>query len=290
MKNCILVLLILYSTSAISQSPCKITYIANEGFLIKIDDKKILIDALFGGFDGNWCDKPNDDTKSKLERAVSPFDNVDIIAISHKHQDHFNAEMVIKHIINNPKCIIVCPKQTDSLLKSYSNYEMIKNIIIAITPAINRDTSLKIKNINIRILRLEHSHYYIQDEVTGLKVNKHENIENIGFVINVGGINLFHCGDANPWKEEEYRIFNLNKERIDIALLENLFMNDSQTKEILNNYINPKNIILMHFEPSNAQKLKEAVRRLKRTYSNVYVFKKSMKYKNIEIIKSLETE
>ena len=279
MKNFILILLIFYSTSAISQSPCKITYIANEGFLIKSDDKKILIDALFGGFDGNWCDKPNDYTKSKLERAVSPFDNVDIIAISHKHQDHFNPEMVIKHIINNPKCIIVCPKQTDSLLKSYSNYEIIKNNIIAITPAINRDTSLKIKNINIRILRLEHSHYYIQDETTGLKINKHENIENIGFVINVGGIKIFHCGDANPWKEEEYRVFNLKKERVDVALLENLFMNDNQTKEIIINYINPKNIILMHIEPSNAQKLKELAKHLRRTNPNVYVFTKSMEYK-----------
>lgn len=279
MKIFILALLILYSTSAISQSPCKITYIANEGFLIKIDDKKILIDALFGGFDGNWCDKPNDDTKSKLERAVSPFDNVDIIAISHKHQDHFNAEMVIKHIINNPKCIVVCPKQTDSLLKSYSNYEIIKNNIYAITPAINRDTSLKLKNINIRILRFEHSHYYIQDEITGLKVNKHEDIENIGFVINVDGINLFHCGDANPWKEEEYRVFNLKKERADVALLENLFMNDNQTKGIINNYINPKNIILMHLEPNNSQILKRELRCLKNTFPNIFIFNKSMENK-----------
>ncbi|MDD4492248.1 MAG: MBL fold metallo-hydrolase [Bacteroidales bacterium] len=279
MKNLILILLIFYYTSAISQSTCKITYIANEGFLIKADDKKILIDALFGGFDGNWCDKPNDDTKSKLERAVSPFDNVDIIAISHKHQDHFNPEMVIKHIINNPKCIVVCPKQADSLLKSYSNYVIIKNNIIAITPPINRDTSLKFKNINIRILRLEHSHYYIQDEITGLKINKHENIENIGFVINVGGIKVFHCGDANPWKEEEYRVFNLKKERVDVALLENLFMNDSQTKEILNNYINPKKIILMHLEPNNSHKFKEEASSLKKTFPGVYIFKKSMEYK-----------
>jgi L-ascorbate metabolism protein UlaG (beta-lactamase superfamily) len=112
-----------------------------------------------------------------------------------------------------------------------------------------------------------------------LKINKHENIENIGYVINVGGINVFHSGDANPWKEEEYRAFNLEKEQIDVALLESLFMNDSQTKEIINNYITPQNIILMHLEPNNSQTIKRELRYLKNTFPNIFIFNKSMENK-----------
>ena len=279
MKHIILIILILYSASVTPESTCKITYIANEGFLIETATKKILIDAVFGGFEDKWCDKPNDDTKSKIENAASPFNNVDVIAITHKHIDHFNAEMVINHIINNPKCMIVCPKQVDSLLMVCANYEKIKNNVIAITPAINSDTTLKLKDIEIRILRLEHSHYYIQDDKTGLKVNKHRNIENTGFLFKIDGMMVFHCGDTNPWNEEEYKIFNLKAEQIDIALLERMFMRDSKTKGIINHYINPRNIILMHVEPGYSQKYKEIVDQMKDTIPNIYVFDKSMEYK-----------
>jgi len=282
MKKYILLIAILsYSTFAISQSDCKVTYIANEGFLIETVNKKILIDALFGGFEGNWCDKPDEDTKSKLENAETPFNNVDIVAITHKHLDHFNAEMVINHLMNNPNCMVVCPKQVDSVLACHQNYGILKNNIIAVTPALNRDTIIKIKDAEIRILRLEHSHYYEQDEKTGAKINIHQNTENIGFLIKVDNVKIFHCGDSNPMDDAEYISFNLIVEQIDIALLERLFMYHIQAKgiEIIENYIKPKYIVLMHVEPNNSQKYKDIATQIEDRISNIYIFNKSMENK-----------
>jgi L-ascorbate metabolism protein UlaG (beta-lactamase superfamily) len=75
-----------------------------------------LTDALFGGFEGDWCDIPNEANQLKLAAAAPPFDKVDIITISHRHDDHFNPEMVISHLIRNPECTLICPKQVDSVL------------------------------------------------------------------------------------------------------------------------------------------------------------------------------
>ena len=284
-KYILLIVILSCSIFAIPQS--KVTYVANEGFMVETANKKILIDALFGGFKGNWCDIPAEDTKLKLENAEAPFNNVDIIAITHKHSDHFNAEMVLSHIMNNPDCIVICPKQVDSILVSKQNYSKIKNNIIAVTPEPNRDTIINIKDIEIRVLRFEHSHYYEQDSVTGNKINIHRNTENIGFLFKMNGIKIFHCGDSNPMDDAEFKNFNLTTEQIDIALLERLFMYHISAKgiEIINNYIQPGNVILMHVEPNKSQKYKDVAAQIADKIPNIYIFEKPMESRTYNIVK-----
>ena len=47
-------------------------YIANKGFLIKVSNKKILIDALFGRFEADWCDIPTGEIIEKMEKGQDP--------------------------------------------------------------------------------------------------------------------------------------------------------------------------------------------------------------------------
>jgi L-ascorbate metabolism protein UlaG (beta-lactamase superfamily) len=286
--NILLVAIMFCSTSAFSQTNCKITYVSNEGFLIETANAKILVDALFGGFKANWCDIPDEETKVKLEKAMTPFDNVDIIAITHLHVDHFNADMVINHIMNNPNCMVICPKQVDSILASKANYNSINNNIVEVTPALNRDTTIKIKDIEIRVLRFEHSRYYELDSATGNKINRHRNTENIGFLFKTDNIKIFHCGDSYTMDDTEYRTFNLKDEQIDIALLTRLFMYHISAKgiEIIENYIKPKNIILMHIEPNNLQEYKDVASQIADRIPNIYMFEKPMEYKTYIIEKN----
>ena len=48
----------------------EIMYIANDGFLIRASNKKILIDALFGRFESDWCVVPSREVIGKLEKNV----------------------------------------------------------------------------------------------------------------------------------------------------------------------------------------------------------------------------
>jgi L-ascorbate metabolism protein UlaG (beta-lactamase superfamily) len=73
-------------------------YVANEGFLVKASNRKILVDALFGRFESDWCDVPSGPVIEKMEKGIEPFDQIDLILISHAHVDHFNAEIVSKHL------------------------------------------------------------------------------------------------------------------------------------------------------------------------------------------------
>ena len=87
----------LYATPP-NRPPLTVTYVANEGFLIACDSHKILIDALFGNFKDDAYYIPSDSTAALMSEAGPPFDNIDLIAVTHAHLDHFTPEIVTAHL------------------------------------------------------------------------------------------------------------------------------------------------------------------------------------------------
>ena len=273
----------LSTAKGISQEVINIKYIANEGFLIESNNKKILFDGLFGGFEATWCDVPLPETKFKLEYSEPPFDNIDIIFISHKHSDHFNADMVVNHSLSNHNCKIICPIQVQESLSNHSNYEQIKKNVIAFSPDLSKDTLFIIDDMKVKIYRLEHSPYYEKNTITGEKINRHQSIENLGFLVDIGGIRLFHCGDANPWNEKEFQNLNLEQDSIDIAFLERLFFINNKGIEVIKNNIKPKKIVLMHIAPNNQEKYKMVLKELGDNFLDVYMFEELMDNRSFSI-------
>ena len=88
--------------------PLTVTYVANEGFMIESEGKKILIDAVFGGFEPTWCQVPPDSVVELMTAARPPFDSINLITVTHAHLDHFNADIVAVHMKHNRRGILVC--------------------------------------------------------------------------------------------------------------------------------------------------------------------------------------
>jgi L-ascorbate metabolism protein UlaG (beta-lactamase superfamily) len=254
------------------QGKCRITYISNEGFLVELHHKKIMMDGLFAAIDGDWCDSPNDSIVELMKQALPPFDHIDLISVSHQHRDHFEESVVVSHLLNNDQTKLVCPNQVFDILSNNPHFELIKDRIFGITPAGLNDTLIAIDDIDIRCLRLNHSTYMIKDSL-GELTNKHENIENLGFVFNIDGNKLFHCGDADPSNEDEFKAHNLKNDPLDIAFLERLFYSrGSEAISIIDQYIQPKNIIVMHIGPGNQTVFANHFKAI----PNIYVFQQKM--------------
>ena len=253
MNKIVFVIVLLIPTIVFSQKECKVTYISNEGFLVEIDGKKVLIDALFDEIKGDWCDSPSDSITDLMKNSKPPFDNIDIVAITHKHMDHFNEDIVVQHMLSNRNGIVICPNQVNAILAANPKYQIIKDRIISITPELLADSNIVVSDVSIKVLRLEHSGSMREDPETGEMVNRHQDVENLGYLININGAKIFHCGDTNPLNEKEYNTFQLNKEEIDIAFVERLFFAFYREKdlEMINKFLNPDNIIIMHIRPEN---------------------------------------
>jgi L-ascorbate metabolism protein UlaG (beta-lactamase superfamily) len=259
----------------------EVTYIANEGYLIKVGDKKILIDALFGDKDYGFCDIPNEETMNSILKNEKYFKNIDLIATTHAHVDHFYAPFVIEHLINNMKGQFISCKQTIEAIKKQENYEKVKINLVEITPDYSTYIDTTINGVGVRVYRLAHGPYYTDDTLTGEKINRHQNVQNVGFLFNIDGVKIFHSGDSNEDGIAEYEHFRLDKENIDIAFLGRGFIWESNCKgiELLKNYIKAKHIVLMHIHHKEYGEYNEVVTQLKNEFSSIKIFKNGMETK-----------
>lgn len=229
--------------------PCTVTYIANEGFLITTKNKKILVDALFGGIRGNWCDQPGDSVAGLMLNDLDPFDNIDVVLVTHRHADHFKAEMTLDFLKNNEKAILVCPEQAHAKLVSLPGYQEVSDRIIGIESTIHPDTTVSANGIVIRAMRFRHGSWFETDSVTGKKTDLHEGVENLGYLVEADGVLFLHTGDCNTADKASFAAYDLKSKEIDIVFLDRVFLRQ-EGQELLNEHIRTNNIILMHIEPN----------------------------------------
>jgi L-ascorbate metabolism protein UlaG (beta-lactamase superfamily) len=95
---CIFFLFILINNRILCKNDSiSLTYIANCGFLVEMDNQKIIIDGLFK-LGRNRYPVPDTSTQKRLVSNQYPFNNINLILISHTHEDHFDP------------CLQACPR------------------------------------------------------------------------------------------------------------------------------------------------------------------------------------
>lgn len=229
-KAIIIFLLLSYITvsSYAQQNKVDVTYVGNAGFLINIGDKKILIDALFKGFKGNY-NLPQK-IQDKLTLAQAPFDDVDLILVTHAHGDHANPDMVQQHLQNNPKAIFASTQQMVNSLNGFTDRCIVFN------PTKEKSESKVIDDISIEAFSLPHG--------TNAKTI------NIGFLISVNGITIFQTGDADfdQFTFAEFRELQLPERNIDLSFIQHYYLRgDSLSTKFVREAIGGNYIVPIHY-------------------------------------------
>lgn len=285
----IIVLLVLIITSAScsrknrKSSTVQIIYIANDGFLIKIEDKKILIDALFGKEELDFCATPGKKNINQIIHSKEDFESIDLVVATHYHHDHFHAPYVSKFLLNNKQVKFISTDQSCDDLKEEPDYSKIKRQIIGNTPDPLSSISKKARGIEIEMFRLRHSPYYEKDPESGEKYDRHSKVQNLGVIFNVNGVKIFHSGDSSPKWINEYRKFSFYKKDIDIAFLDRAFISQPYGADIIKTYIKPKKIIPMHIHPDNITRFSEIVDNSGNKFPPIIIFENKMDKNSIKI-------
>ncbi|MHC4944936.1 MAG: MBL fold metallo-hydrolase [Planctomycetota bacterium] len=277
----LLILLIAASSICCQSAPkegatLEITYIANEGFLIQSETEKVLIDALFHDPRINFCDVPPQDVLEKMEKAEAPFADIDLILVTHDHWDHFSAPSVARHLKSNPKSILVCPAPAADKLKRECPFSAeIRNRVREVSPALNESIALDVNRIRVQAHRMRHCQYMEIDEKTGKERDRHENVQNLVYLIEMGGKSLLHMGDATLELNREYvQSLGLEKQQVRVAFVE-YFDCYEGSKEILDKDIKPDHIVFMHL-PAEKDKKKKIADFLRQEFSETIVFEEPM--------------
>jgi len=182
-----------------------VTSVGNAGFLVRSGDAAILVDALYrDGVEG--YDAIPGERRALLEEALPPFDGVDLLLVTHLHADHFDPEAVGRHLIATPAARLVTTRQAaGSLASAFIGYEEVKDRVIQVAPAAG--TIIPVRGagesaaIHVRVIDLPHG-----------------SVENIGFLVDMGGLRLLHVGDTEV-TADAYARLGLEREAIDVTFL-----------------------------------------------------------------------
>jgi ankyrin repeat protein len=248
-----------------AKTPLEVTYIANEGFLVASGNQKILIDTLSGTSFGIFLVTPKTIIQDMV-KAKPPFDNINLMMVTHKHGDHFDQKLTENYLLNNSNVVLLCPKEVLLELALYGeHFSKIKQQVTAITPFLDSSAEVMVNGIPMKFIRLRHA-----------------DLQNLGFMINLNGTTFCHLGDGNlvPNKQHLEKL-ELNKEDINVAFIQYYDFKNPEGRKLINQLINPKYLVLMHIPPKEIDEVEKMIEKHKNEFPTVEItiFKKPLEKK-----------
>jgi L-ascorbate metabolism protein UlaG (beta-lactamase superfamily) len=250
--------------TVLERSEIAITHVVNEGFIIESGGKKILIDALLDRV-GEYAIPPM--VHTSMLSAGHPFDDVDLVLATHSHEDHFEPSTVGEFLLNNPQAYFISTKRAVSALRlNYERIEEIEDRVLSYYPPSGVPIYTAADGIDLEIINLPHAGY-----------------QNVGYLVDIGGIRLLHMGDFFT-EDAEAAValldgYQLSEKAIDIAFVPWPLLLFGDYRPIVLEGIQPGIIIPMHYVASQNN---DIVDRLQSFFPDSILFREGMQSVVIE--------
>ncbi|BDX07916.1 MBL fold metallo-hydrolase [Planctobacterium marinum] len=160
-------------------------YLGNSAVLVESKGKKVLFDPFFHNDFGVYQLVPQH-LQQAIIRGEAPYDDIDLIVISHAHEDHFSALDVANYLQRFPKTKLIAPQQAIDLLKEYN---LTASQLIGFDLSFNAPPQSKqVAELIVQAVRIPHAGWPARKDV-----------QNIVFRIELGdAFSAMHMGDADP--------------------------------------------------------------------------------------------
>ena len=235
-----------------------ITFLANEGVKVAAGDRAVLIDGLFRYYGDDFA-LPHDSTQRALEAASTPFHDVDVVLVTHRHGDHFHPAAVAAHMRANARAVLVTsPQVIDSLHAGASSVSRFAGRVHARAIARGERRREVVNGVPIELLGLPHG-----------GGRRNAGVQNISYIVELGGRRVLHLGDVDT-SEEHFRRMRLDTARVDVALVPAWMITDDDGRRTLERWIRPRQVVAIHAPAKNAAGTARAVRQaMPRAYTFV---------------------
>jgi L-ascorbate metabolism protein UlaG (beta-lactamase superfamily) len=205
-------------------------YLANAGVLINMNGKKILIDGLNNANHALYKSTPIE-ISEQIIGGIPPFDNIDVMLITHNHSDHFDVEGVTRFLEKNSDTFVISTHEIISTIRNHISY-IEETRLIGLQPKFKYEERIQIKGIDIVAISLVHDG------------SEYAEVSNLAFLID-STKKVLHLGDGAPTKEN-YEALNLKKYRIDLLIANFPYVSLPSARNIIKDHINPNKIAVVH--------------------------------------------
>ncbi|MCB1036455.1 MAG: MBL fold metallo-hydrolase [Acidobacteria bacterium] len=221
----------------------KVTYVANEGFLLESGGRKVLVDALFGDYP-LYIAIP-DEVRSQVVEARGPFADVDLLLASHHHADHFDARAVVTHLLANPKATFVSTPQAVAKVREQKGYEKVSERVRGVYPM--EGTRASFPELGLEVLNLHHGR------------DRKPLVENLGLLFRVGAFKVLQVGDTQLTRQE-LAATGLDMDGIDLAMVPDWLLIYDDWKGMVESIVRPKYLAAIHLQADYGPKDFERIR------------------------------
>ena len=216
--------------SGSAPSALSITYTCNDGFIISASGKKVMVDALF---QETYCGcQSSTEEAAALEAAQPPFDGVDLILVSHSHEDHFAPQIVGAYLRNNTHAELVAMESVVSeLQQQWAGFDQVQGRVHGVQVGDRQAVQMTVQGVDLEV------------------ISAPGEVPNLGFLIQIGGFTLFHTGDAgsDPETVALFRSYHLPDKHIDLAFVPWWYLGDEWYHPLVEKGIQAHNYVPMHF-------------------------------------------
>ena len=192
-------------TATLDPQVVRVTFVGNAGFMVEVGEKKILLDAIFEGIPG--YDQPQA-VRALLWQALPPFEEADLILVSHSPGDHYYAEKIQAYLEMTPQAVFL------SLPDAAGQITGLDERVIPIDLAEGETAQYEVNGMQVEAFYLSHG------RVSG------ESYPNLGFLVTVGDTRIFHTGDMSIFSVSlaDLRAFGLPEREISLAFVPHFMM------------------------------------------------------------------
>jgi len=96
-------------------------FLANEAVLVTAGETRILFDPLYIHLNGIQPIPRR--IKRRLMAGEDEFEGVDVVFVSHIHDDHFDAEEMVRYMRRHPAVVLVAPAQARPMMEAERDWE-----------------------------------------------------------------------------------------------------------------------------------------------------------------------
>ena len=209
----------------------------SEGFLIRGGRQQVLVDALFGAGIAGYDAVPAD-LRDGIERGTA-WGAVQVALASHFHGDHFDPAAVGRFLAANPEAIFIStPQAAASFRQANPTADVLAERFHAVLPAPGEVATLTFSGIRIEALNLHHG-------------DRDPPVENLGFVVTLGGRSFIHLGDTEA-KTEDLEPYSALLAEPDVALLPFWFLASEWRMQWVRESLRPRRIVVAHMPTPQA--------------------------------------
>jgi len=230
----------------------EVVFVDNEGFLLTMDDRKILVDGLFHL---ESEDRPSAEIRRATEGGLPPFDHLDLILATHRHVDHFDPQAVVASLRSNPGAVFLGPPQTiEAIRLSAADVGPVDARLLTIEVPVGQGAELEAAGIRIRIMSSGHGGA--------------PETQNYMYLLERSGLKAFHEGDSSV--QESLGRWNLSGEDLDVAFFHFARLAGPGGMGSVEEAVGARHFIPMHFTFTSARELASQLEELTRSLPNVH--------------------